>query len=185
MIHYRLKLLVVLFFLAAGYAIAGSSEGRSVYTKMLQDEHATYFLPDSFHFKADGKTDVSDLLQGAINKLKMERNFGIVFIPEGTYLITKTIYVPASIRLIGYGIKRPLIVLGKNSPGYRKMAGGDNEKPKYMFWFTGRLANEGWPTKENLFPMPVPARPITIAFGGKDKNILFVTTATALYAKKL
>ena len=49
--------------------------------------------------------DVSDALQAAINQVKKEKNFGILFIPEGKYKISKTIYVPGSIRLIGYGKK--------------------------------------------------------------------------------
>ena len=50
--------------------------------------------------------DVSDALQAAINQVKKERNFGILFIPEGKYKISKTIYIPGAIRLIGYGEKQ-------------------------------------------------------------------------------
>ena len=83
-----------------------------------------------------GKTDVSDALQEAIIRVKREKNFGILFIPEGKYLISRTIQVPSAIRLIGYGAKRPEIILGPNTPGY-----SDNQN--YMIWFTGGLAQPG------------------------------------------
>jgi hypothetical protein len=93
-----------------------ANEG-SVYTQQPVDPEAFYFTSENFHIKADGKTDVSDELQKAINQLKTEKAFGILFIPEGKYLISKTIHVPAAIRLIGYGKTRPEIILGRNTPG--------------------------------------------------------------------
>jgi len=73
---------------------------RSIYTQRPSDPEAFYFTPEFFNVVADGKTDVSDVLQGAINKLKKEKNFGILFIPEGKYKISKTIYIPNAIRYI-------------------------------------------------------------------------------------
>ena len=108
----------------------------SVYTQKPNDPEATFFTPENFNIKADGKMDVSDILQEAINKIKIEKNFGILFIPEGKYRISKTIHVPAAIRLIGYGKKRPEIILGANTPGYQ-------EEQNYMIWFTGGLAQQG------------------------------------------
>ena len=116
----------------------------SVYTQKPNDTEAFYFTPENFTVKADGKTDVSDELQAAINRLKTEKSFGILFIPEGKYLISKTIYIPQAIRLIGYGAKRPVIILGKNSPGFQHEALSDKGKANYMFWFTGRVVgNDG------------------------------------------
>ncbi len=112
---------------------------ESIYKKRLTDSQAVYFSPENFKVTTDGKTDISDLLQGAINKMKLEQNFGIIFIPEGTYTISKTIYIPAAIRLIGYGQKRPLIVLKKNSPGYQMPVLTDKGKANYMFWFTSSV----------------------------------------------
>nr|MDA3822320.1 hypothetical protein [Bacteroidales bacterium] len=80
--------------------------------------------------------DVSEALQLAITKLKKEKNFVVLFIPEGKSLIRKTIYVPKAIRLIGYGENRPEFILGKNSPGYQ-------DENNYMFWFTNNLVDEG------------------------------------------
>ncbi|MBN2806523.1 MAG: hypothetical protein JXR22_07670 [Prolixibacteraceae bacterium] len=100
------------------------------------DPGAVYFTAEHFQIKADGTTDVSDELQKAINKLKTNQNFGILFIPEGKYLISKTIYVPKAIRLIGYGEKRPEFILGAKTQGYQV-------EQNYMFWFIDRLVEEG------------------------------------------
>jgi len=103
-----------------------------------------YFSPG----KTDGSIDVSDTLQNAINQLKITHNFGILFIPEGTYLISKTIYVPQAIRLIGYGNKRPVIILAKNSPGFQVADTTDKGKAKYMFWFTSSIPKPGKPVND-------------------------------------
>ncbi|MDR0845516.1 MAG: glycoside hydrolase family 55 protein, partial [Tannerella sp.] len=116
---------------------------ESVYTQRPDDPEAFYFTPENYPIKADGKTDVSEALQAAINQVKRERNFGILFVPEGKYLISKTIYIPGSIRLIGYGRKRPEIILAKNSPGYQQEVPADKGKANYMFWFTGGLVEAG------------------------------------------
>ena len=119
------------------------NKSQSVYTRKPNDPEAILITPEEFNIKADGRTDVSDELQSAINKVKIEKNFGIVFLPEGRYLISKTIYIPAAVRLIGYGRQRPEIILARNSPGYQKI---DPESPypeKYMIFFTGGLVTEG------------------------------------------
>jgi hypothetical protein len=108
----------------------------SVYTQKPADPEAFYFTPENYNIKADGKTDVSEALQSAINQVKKEKNFGILFIPEGKYKISRTIHVPAAIRLIGYGKNRPEIILGANTPGYQT-------EQNYMIWFTGGIAEEG------------------------------------------
>jgi hypothetical protein len=112
------------------------TKAQSVYTHVPDDQEALFFTSELFNIKAEGKQDVSDALQLAINKLKKERNFGILFIPEGKYLISKTIYVPKAIRIIGYGQNRPEFILGKNTVGYQ-------DKFNYMFWFTSNLVEEG------------------------------------------
>ncbi|WP_353717845.1 glycosyl hydrolase family 28-related protein [Dyadobacter sp. 676] len=118
---------------------------RSFYPMRLADEDATYFTPENFRITNDGKTDVSDELQRAINEIKTNYNFGIVFIPEGTYKISKTIYIPTAVRVIGYGKKRPLIVLADNSPGFQQEYPQDKGNAKYMFWFTSSIPKEGQP----------------------------------------
>jgi len=126
--------------LSAYSAIKPSS---SYYTQKPEDPDAVYFTPKDFNILADGKTDVSVQLQNAINQLKTDRNFGILFIPEGRYLISKTIYIPASIRLIGYGKNRPQIILKKNAPGFQKQNPDDKGNASYMFWFTSSIVEPG------------------------------------------
>ncbi|MBS4062614.1 MAG: gluconolaconase, partial [Bacteroidetes bacterium] len=112
------------------------TKAQSVYTQMPDDPEALYFTSENFNITPEGKHDVTEALQFAINKLKKEKNFGILFIPEGKYLISKTIYVPKAIRIIGYGENRPEFILGKNSAAYQ-------EEYNYMFWFTDNLVEEG------------------------------------------
>lgn len=116
---------------------------KSIYTQRPNDPEAFYFTPENYNITADGKTDVSEALQAAINQVKQERNFGILYIPEGKYKISKTIYIPGSIRLIGYGNTRPEFILAKNSPGYQAEVANDKGKANYMFWFTGGIVQPG------------------------------------------
>ncbi|WP_321330666.1 glycosyl hydrolase family 28-related protein [uncultured Bacteroides sp.] len=116
---------------------------ESIYSQKPSDSEAFYFTPENYQIKADGRMDVSDALQAAINQVKKEKNFGILFIPEGKYKISKTIYVPGAIRLIGYGKTRPEFILTKKSPGFQKEVSTDKGKAKYMFWFTGGLVENG------------------------------------------
>lgn len=120
-----------------------AESGSSFYTQKPDDPEAVYFTSENFNITNDGKTDVSSQLQEAINQLKKDKNFGILFIPVGTYTISKTIYVPAAIRLIGYGKKRPVIVLKKNSPGFQESVPQDKGKANYMLWFTSSLVEPG------------------------------------------
>src|SRR5580658_129772 len=106
--------------------------GHSIYTERPDDPQAVYFT-------AGDNTDVSLSLQTAIDQLKKDKNFGILFIPQGTYTISKTIYIPASIRLIGYGKNRPLILLKKNAPGFQEEDLKDKGRARYMFWFTSSV----------------------------------------------
>jgi sugar lactone lactonase YvrE len=134
---------------ASWFSMAASvTPGPSYYTQKPEDPEAVYFTPGNFPITADGKTDVSDILQQAINQLKSDRNFGILFIPEGIYTLSKTITIPAAVRLIGYGKKRPVFILRKNTPGFQVPDPGDKGKASYMFWFTGGLSEPGKPVRD-------------------------------------
>ncbi len=89
--------------------------------------------------------DVSDALQEAIREVKLKHNFGILFLPEGKYLISRTIYIPTAVRLIGYGKQRPVILLAKNAPGFQTADPADKGQASYMFWFTNSLSGPGQP----------------------------------------
>jgi hypothetical protein len=115
---------------------------KSVYEQRPVDPEAVYFTPENFAITADGKTDVTSELQKAINQMKDEKNFGIIFIPEGKYLLSKTVYIPKAIRLIGYGKNRPEFILSPKTPGYQTEVTDDKGKANYMFWFTSRVVKE-------------------------------------------
>ncbi len=133
---YSIRFLLIVCWIIGSLPLVGAAESSSVYTQRPNDPEAFYFTPENYGFKADGKSDVTEALQKAINQVKQEKNFGILFLPEGNYRITKTIQIPSSVRLIGYGKKRPVIYLGANTPGYQTTR-------NYMVWFTGGLAPEG------------------------------------------
>ena len=81
------KILCILTVCLATVRFSDAQTG-SVYTQRPDDPEAFYFTPENYNIKADRKTDVSDELQAAINRLKTEKAFGILFIPEGKYLIS-------------------------------------------------------------------------------------------------
>lgn len=137
------KILFIIGTLCFSLTRTYSVQLESVFKLRPNDPEAFYFTPENYNFKADDKSDVSEALQKAINQVKTERNFGILYIPEGKYRISKTIYIPQAVRLIGYGENRPEFILTKNSPGYQTEVPTDKGKANYMFWFTGGLVQEG------------------------------------------
>lgn len=142
------KLLFAACILIAASSFAQSKKSLSIYQSRPEDTAAIYFTPDNYPIKADGKTDVSKPLQEAINRVKTKSNFGILFIPEGQYLISQTIYVPQAVRLIGYGKTRPQFILQKNSPGFQLPDTADKGKAKYMFWFTSGIPQPNQPVRD-------------------------------------
>jgi len=130
----KTKLSLILLLASSIFSI-NSFAGKSVYSLKFDDPRGVFFTEESYGVKADGRTDVSDTLQKVLNEIKSERGFGTLYLPEGKYLLTKTVYVPDAIRIVGYGRTRPVFVLGKNTPGF------DNE-PKPMLWFTGGIVRD-------------------------------------------
>lgn len=100
----------------------------SYYTTRLNDPKAVYL--DAFGARGDGVADDSEALQRAIDKVYETVVQGIVFVQEGRYRLTKTVYVWPSIRVIGYGAKRPVLVLAEDTPGFQ-------DKENYMVFFSG------------------------------------------------
>jgi sugar lactone lactonase YvrE len=103
---------------------------QSVYTTRLDDPEANYLGSERFPAHADGIGDDSDAIQAAIDATEAQHGEGIVFVPEGRYRITRTIYVWPGVRIIGYGLHRPVFVLPDKTPGYQGDLG-------YMFFFAG------------------------------------------------
>lgn len=121
---------------------------QSVYQQKFDDPLGIFFTEEEFPALAEEKEDVSGILQGAIDKLIEEQNYGILYIPEGEYPLKKTILIPPSVRLIGYGKNRPVFVLPKSTEGFSgetKERVGDVMRmfmagypgANYMFWFIG------------------------------------------------
>lgn len=125
-------------FIAAMPAIAGS-----YYTVRLNDPKAVYLTPDNFPVRADGVNDDAPGLQQAIDRVADTTRTGIVFVPEGTYRLGATVYVWPGVRLIGYGARRPVFLLGDSTPGFQEGAG------KYMLYFAGgRPQAAGQPVRD-------------------------------------
>src|SRR5436190_8310396 len=95
---------------------------QSFFPQRPDDPRAVDFTRETFGAHADGLSDDADALQQAINRVQ-ETRAGVVLIPEGRYRLSKTVYVWQGIRLIGYGQKRPVFVLGRNTPGFQDGAG--------------------------------------------------------------
>lgn len=121
---------------------------ESVYKEKFQDPAGIFFTKETFPELIKDIDDVSGVLQMAIDSLIAQQSYGILYIPEGEYRIKNTIKIPPSVRLIGYGKKRPVFVLPKGTEGF----GGKPDIPgvdgiaafssgypgaKYMFWFIG------------------------------------------------
>jgi sugar lactone lactonase YvrE len=102
----------------------------SFYTLRPEDPKAIYLSKSESGLHGDGVGDDTDAIQNAINKSQETTAQGIVFLPEGRYRISKTLIVWPGIRVIGYGKTRPVIVLGKDTPGYQQGIG-------YMVLFAG------------------------------------------------
>src|SRR5271157_1893616 len=128
-----MRKLIVLGIILLG--IVFPSGGASFYPARLDDPHAVYLTQDRFSVRGDGIADDSAAIQAAIDKVQETTSEGILFIPEGRYRVTRTIYVWPGVRLIGYGEKRPAFVLADNTPGFQQGIG-------YMFFFAGGRPNQ-------------------------------------------
>jgi sugar lactone lactonase YvrE len=141
--------------------------GASYYPLRLEDSKAVYLTKDQFPVKADGLADDSAAIQAAIDKAEAEHGEGIVFVPEGRYRVTRTIYVWPSVRVIGYGANRPVFVLADNTPGYQQGIG-------YMFFFTGgRPGGKHWTERR-----PNGARPVMEGTVPPSNNVVDANPGT-------
>lgn len=83
--------------------------------------------------RGDGKADDTAALQKALDDARDATRHGIVFLPSGRYRISRTLVVPAGVRLYGVGATRPVILLGANTPGFQQgvstmiVFGGDDQ----------------------------------------------------------
>lgn len=121
---------------------------KSVYQEKFNDPMGIFFTKETFPELEKAGEDVSGVLQAAIDRLVAEQSYGILYIPEGEYPMKDTVKIPPSVRLIGYGRKRPVFVLPANTPGYAGEVQAEQwgiagafadgyQGAKYMFWFIG------------------------------------------------
>ena len=135
---------------ALGFVLFGivfPAFGASYYPVRLDDPRAVYLTPDQFPVRGDGKADDSAAIQAAIDKVQETTGEGILFIPDGRYRLTRTVFVWPGVRLIGYGEKRPVFVLADNTPGFQQGIG-------YMVFFAGGRFNR--PPARAAAPAPAP-----------------------------
>jgi sugar lactone lactonase YvrE len=92
---------------------------ESVFTVRPDDPSAVYLTRQDFGAQGDGTSDDSAAVQAAIDKAGASPGGGIVFVPSGRYRLTRTIYVWRSVRVIGYGTTRPVLVLADYTPGFQ------------------------------------------------------------------
>jgi hypothetical protein len=128
-------IVLALFTLTRG----GILRAQSFFPQRPDDPRAVDFTREAFGAHADGAGDDAQALQQAINRVQETTRAGVVLIPEGRYRLGKTVYVWQGIRLIGYGKKRPILVLGRNTPGYQEGTG------RYMIHFADLRPPDGGP----------------------------------------
>lgn len=114
---------VVLFGLLLSAAWAASA--ASYYPQRLDDPRAVYVGSPT-------GTDDTAALQQAINRVQETTGQGLVLLGPGRYTVTNTIHIWPSIRVIGYGTTRPVIVLPADTPGFQNASA-----EKVIFFFAG------------------------------------------------
>jgi Pectate lyase superfamily protein len=125
--------------IAAVFFWSGTAHAASFYSGRPTDPRAVDFTAQAFGAHADGTGDDSDALQRAIDRVQETTGAGVLLIPEGRYLLSKTIYVWQGIRLLGYGATRPVFVLAKDTPGFQEGTG------RYMVHFADNRPDLGAP----------------------------------------
>ncbi len=93
-------------------------ESRSAFLSAPRDPHAV-----TVRGKGDGRADDSAAIQQAIDTAADRGDGGIVFLPQGRYRITRTLFLWPGVRLFGVGATRPRIVLGDRTPGFQRGLG--------------------------------------------------------------
>lgn len=90
-----------------------ATQSTSVYRSMPNDPRAVIVKG-----VGDGRADDSAALQAAIDTAAKSGHGGLVFLPSGTYRVSRTIFVRSAVRIFGVGETRPVITLADNTPGY-------------------------------------------------------------------
>ncbi len=146
------RLAVVALLLAAAPTLAQST--HSVFPVTPNDPEALALHRGAGDLAGDGRGDDTAALQKALDTIQERpRHQGIVFLPSGTYKITRTLLVWPGIRVIGTGPTRPLLQLPPHTPGYGQGIG-------YVVFFAGGRRGDGRPRQGDDTPFQgvVPAQ---------------------------
>lgn len=154
---------LILFSIVLGGIVLPLS-GVSYYPARPDDPKAVYLTPDRFPIRGDGQADDSEALQQAIDRVQATTGEGILFVPEGRYRVTRTIYVWPGIRVIGYGEKRPVFLLAANTPGFQQGVGT-------MFFFAGFRAMGA--RRFRLPPPPPGTVPLNLNIGDANPGTFY------------
>ncbi|HWB57946.1 MAG TPA: glycosyl hydrolase family 28-related protein [Chthoniobacteraceae bacterium] len=152
-------------FAAIAFATAAWAGENSYYTDKLEDPKAVYL-----DAPGDGATDDTAALQKAVNTVVENTTRGILFVPPGTYRISKTIQIWPGIRIIGFGKTRPVFVLGDDTPGYQA------DEPAYLFHFAGNIPGHKGNGAGFIFqpgPTPKPAIDFTTPPGEANPGTFY------------
>jgi sugar lactone lactonase YvrE len=123
--------------------------GTSVYATAPVDARAT-----TVRGAGDGRGDDTAAIQYAIDAAADKGGGGIVFLPEGRYRITRTLYIWPGVRLFGTGATRPKIVLGANTPGFQRGLAN-------MIIFAGTRRGDLTERRQSVTVTGVPTAPVT------------------------
>jgi Pectate lyase superfamily protein/SMP-30/Gluconolactonase/LRE-like region len=138
---------VLFCFFAAGEA----TEAQSLYLQRPDDALAVDVRPGVDGLHGDGAGDDADALQAAIDRVQQTTGAGVVFLGEGRYRLSHTVYLWSGIRLIGYGAHRPVLLLGESTPGFQE-GHGFLGTGRYMLQFAaGKPQNNGAVLDANEF----------------------------------
>ena len=101
--------------LAVSAPVHALAQGASVFPKAPAEPRAV-----TVQAMGDGRADDTDALQKAFDAARDATRHGMVFLPSGKYRITRTLVVPAGVRVYGVGPTRPVILLGASTPGFQQ-----------------------------------------------------------------
>jgi hypothetical protein len=130
------KHVVALIVIPLILAMAAPAPAQSIFPRKPDDSGAVVLEGA----RGDGVADDTAALQAAVNRGRG----GIVFIPEGRYRLTSTVYVPVGTRVFGFGANRPVFILGPNTPGFQQPGPGwPFGLGKYMIHFAESRQADG------------------------------------------